>query len=204
MSEYSIEESLSSSTTGTSATSSSLSTSTSNLLAEHLASGGSQHSLYLVNADTSKCYTIVFKNKEEKRTWKEALQTAKDKVRPKGQRAHKHFFELANFDKELVRCFVCEKYLLGLFYQGYKCFLCSQVAHKDCLSGVKTVCVASLTTAAIANGSRPTQQQQQQPISAKNVSQLDRSQSMNNSSLRPPPPKAQSQTQQQQPVNILF
>ena len=40
----------------------------------------------------------------------------------------------SNFKHDMVLCSVCKKYLLGIFYQGYKCELCSQIAHKDCLS----------------------------------------------------------------------
>lgn len=63
-------------------------------------------------------------------------------MKPEGQRAQKHFFELTNFDRDLLKCFVCNKYILGLFYQGYKCSLCSSISHKDCLIKIKNVCSA--------------------------------------------------------------
>jgi hypothetical protein len=55
-------------------------------------------------------------------------------VKPDGYRINKHQFELSNFDRDLVKCFVCDKYLLGLFYQGYTCRLCNVKSHKECLT----------------------------------------------------------------------
>ncbi len=132
MNEYSIEETLSQS-------SNSMTTSTSNLLMD--VSVGGQNSLFLVRIDQpSKFYSMLFKSKEEKRAWKEALLSAKRKVKPDGQRTLKHFFELTNFGKEIVQCFVCNKCLAGLFYQGYKCSLCSSMAHYECLTKITQPC----------------------------------------------------------------
>lgn len=108
----------------------------------NLSSSSNALSLHLVNVDHSKKYSITFKNSEQKKLWKESLLKAKEKIKPDGQRAHKHFFELTNFDQELVKCFVCNKYLLGIFYQGYKCNLCHSIAHKECLTKITTVCSA--------------------------------------------------------------
>jgi guanine nucleotide exchange factor VAV len=104
---------------------------------------GAEDCLYLIKSDESKKYQLTFKNRDMKKVWKEVLLNAKRKVRPDGQRAQKHFFELTNFDTELVKCFVCDKYLLGLFYQGYKCFLCGSIAHKDCLTRCINICTTS-------------------------------------------------------------
>ena len=42
----------------------------------------------------------------------------------------------------MVKCDVCKNYLLGIFYQGYKCEVCPCMAHKDCL--LKTsICTAT-------------------------------------------------------------
>ncbi len=79
-------------------------------------------------------YMFYFKNQEQKRAWKESFNKAKSIIEPKGQRNNKHMFIFTNFKNEMVRCCVCTKYLLGIFYQGYKCELCSQVAHRDCLT----------------------------------------------------------------------
>ncbi|RMZ96826.1 guanine nucleotide exchange factor VAV2 isoform X6 [Brachionus plicatilis] len=106
----------------------------------NLNSSSNAHSLHLINQEHSKIYLIIFKNKEHKKEWKECLLKAKEKMRPEGQRALKHLFELTNFDRELVTCCVCNKYLLGLFYQGYKCSQCSSIAHKECLTKVTSTC----------------------------------------------------------------
>lgn len=81
-----------------------------------------QHALYLISMDKSKTSLIIFKNKEQKKIWKQSLIQARDKVRPTGQRNAKHSFELTNFERDLVKCFVCSKYLLGLFFQGITYF----------------------------------------------------------------------------------
>ena len=102
-----------------------------------------QHALYLVSTDKSKINLIIFKNKEQKKIWKQSLVQARDKVRPPGQRNNKHAFELTNFERNLVKCFVCSKYLLGLFYQGYRCVNCSSIAHKDCLTKISVACISA-------------------------------------------------------------
>ena len=112
-----------------------------------------QHALYLVSSDKTKINLIIFKNKEQKKIWKQSLLQSRDKVRPVGQRNGKHSFELTNFERELVKCFVCSKYLLGLFYQGYRCSLCSSIAHKDCLNKTSVACVPAtpINTTSIIN-----------------------------------------------------
>ena len=106
----------------------------------NLNSSANAHSLHLISQDNKKIYLMIFKNKEHKKEWKECLLKAKEKMRPEGQEAFKHFFQLSNFDRELVMCFVCNKYLLGLFYQGYKCSKCSLIAHKECLIKITATC----------------------------------------------------------------
>jgi guanine nucleotide exchange factor VAV len=84
-------------------------------------------------SNRTKTYLFYFKNQEQKKVWKTLLLQAKQKVQPEGQRFNKHLFRLTNFDQEMTACNTCKKYLLGIFYQGYKCEFCSFVAHKDCL-----------------------------------------------------------------------
>ncbi|CAF0764371.1 unnamed protein product [Brachionus calyciflorus] len=111
-----------------------------NLSTSSLNLSSNAHSLHLMTHDHQKSYLLIFKNKEHKKEWKDSLLKAKEKMRPEGQRSHKHFFELTNFDVDLVTCFVCNKYLVGLFYQGYKCSLCSSIAHKECLTKITSTC----------------------------------------------------------------
>lgn len=65
--------------------------------------------------------------------WKDCLLSAKHQAQPDGYNINYHYFELFNFDRELVKCNVCDKYLLGIFYQGYKCRVCEMKCHKECL-----------------------------------------------------------------------
>ena len=44
-----------------------------------------------------------------------------------------HKFDLTNFGNIPVQCHVCNKLLKGIFFQGYKCSFCFQIAHKHCL-----------------------------------------------------------------------
>jgi hypothetical protein len=181
MNEYSVEESLIGTTSGSSGTSSG------NLLLDlnNSAGGSSQHSLYLVKPD--KCFSIMFKNKVEKKIWKDAMNEAKRRVKPEGQRAQKHFFELTNFDKDIVTCAVCHKHLLGLFYQGYKCALCSTIAHMDCLTIVNVPCSSHLkapTTATKLPDSVPLP-----PVTPSSNSSVERSHSSVSSSKSISPPQ---------------
>jgi len=97
---------------------SSLSGINSSLSSSSINLNSNQHALYLISMDKTKVSLIIFKNKEQKKIWKQSLIQARDKVRPMGQRNAKHSFELTNFERDLVKCFVCSKYLLGLFFQG--------------------------------------------------------------------------------------
>lgn len=96
--------------------------------------GANAHSLNVYNKNRTKDYVFYFKNQEQKRVWKESLSKAKSKIEPLGQRNNKHLFLFTDFKHEMVPCFVCNKFLLGIFYQGYRCKLCNQIAHKDCLT----------------------------------------------------------------------
>ena len=96
-------------------------------------SGANSFSLVIFNSNKTKAFTFFFKNQEQKKIWKNCLIQAKQKIQPDGQRHNKHLFKLTNFDHEMIECNSCKKYLLGIFFQGYKCEFCSFVAHKNCL-----------------------------------------------------------------------
>ena len=146
MERYTIEESLNANaTSASSALHSSTTHSTSSInglaaLTTNNNSSSSQHSLYLISSDRGKINQLIFKNKEQKRAWKECLLSARERLRPSGQPANKHTFELTNFDRELVKCVLCAKHLLGLFFQGYRCLTCSCVAHRQCLARITHMC----------------------------------------------------------------
>jgi hypothetical protein len=110
----------------------------------------------LISADNTKIYSFAFKNKEQKRLWKESFAAAKDKVQPSGYKSNEHSFALHNFERNMAACVVCKQHLLGLFFQGYKCEQCGCVAHKNCLTKTTSPC-------APAAKSSPRQPQQQQP-----------------------------------------
>lgn len=92
------------------------------------------YSLVLTHlSKTSKSYTFYFKNQEQKKIWKNCLLQVKQKIQPEGHKANKHVFKLTNFDHHMIECHSCNKYLLGIYYQGYKCEQCSYVCHRNCL-----------------------------------------------------------------------
>ena len=114
-------------------------------------SGANAHNLVIYNMTRSKVYAFYFKNQEQKRIWRQCLNQAKEKIQPKGQRHNKHMFVFSNFKHEMATCVVCKHFLLGIFYQGYRCDLCAQVAHKDCLLKTSLCTVAAATPTHIVN-----------------------------------------------------
>jgi len=44
-----------------------------------------------------------------------------------------HKFLLTNFNSNLTVCSSCNKYLEGIFFQGFKCTYCSKAYHRECL-----------------------------------------------------------------------
>lgn len=161
----------------------------------NLNSGSNAHSLHLINNDHTKIYLIIFKNKEHKKEWKECLLKAKEKMQPQGQRVFKHFFQLTNFERDLVQCCVCNKYLLGLFYQGYKCSQCPSIAHKDCLTKIASSC-SSLTIQAplllnkpVSNSGVTITRSLSTSSAKSNYNQTLLAQAIYNYDGRPPPPE---------------
>lgn len=88
----------------------------------------------LNNLMLNKQYYFNFKSAKLKDFWFELISivraTQTSKVRS-------HQFTFTNFDKNLIECSVCHTLLNGIFFQGFKCDLCSLVFHKECLDSAK-------------------------------------------------------------------
>ena len=115
----------------------------SNASASALAETPATNTFFLVNTDKANghVYQLTFTNNMEKSAWKKEIEMAKERVNPQDQTGkHGHFYELANFEQNIVQCFQCSNHLNGIFYQGFRCVYFQEIAHRDCLSKVKTVC----------------------------------------------------------------
>lgn len=85
----------------------------------------------LVHIDKGSSYIFFTKTIEERNKWIEAMQKAINNVKPPVTSDHE--FLMHSFDRA-SSCDHCGKLLHGLYYQGYKCSICSIAAHKKCLS----------------------------------------------------------------------
>uniref|UniRef100_A0A0N4Z4G8 Protein vav n=1 Tax=Parastrongyloides trichosuri TaxID=131310 RepID=A0A0N4Z4G8_PARTI len=75
---------------------------------------------------------ICCKTLNQREQWIKALTQAQENVCPKRAAENGHVVEYKTF-KDIVTCSFCEKFLKGLYYQGYKCDYCEQIFHKECL-----------------------------------------------------------------------
>ena len=117
----------------------------SNLNTKKLNSNSVQLNLLFAN-DRSKGYTLTFKDYKQRNDWRIAISEAIDKLLPHGYNSNGHNFILFNFEREIVNCFICEKVLLGILYQGYKCSKCSSIAHRSCISKFQQCSASKVVT----------------------------------------------------------
>ncbi|XP_048847661.1 proto-oncogene vav-like isoform X2 [Brienomyrus brachyistius] len=93
------------------------------------------HLFILVDSYGHRNFELYCKTKELKRKWLEQFSIAFSNVFPEGRKANNHEFEMHSFG-ETVSCAACHMLLRGIFYQGYRCTVCSTSAHKECLDRV--------------------------------------------------------------------
>ena len=87
----------------------------------------------LQNSDRTKGYSLLFKDQKQKADWKSKIESSIGKLEPYGFNSNDHMFTLFNFNREIICCSLCQKTLLGILFQGYKCKRCLSIAHKDCI-----------------------------------------------------------------------
>lgn len=88
----------------------------------------SSNVLSLHNPYNNKSYIFYFKTPEQRNEWKELFNI----VKPADLRHHNHKFTLKNFERNIIECNFCNKYLNGIFFQG-KSFLFSKFPLKNML-----------------------------------------------------------------------
>lgn len=94
----------------------------------------SKETFQLIRLDKGSLYTFFTKTVEDKNKWIDSIQRAMNNVKPPV--AHDHQFSLHTFERA-SSCDHCGKLLHGLYYQGYKCSVCSCSTHKRCMNLVK-------------------------------------------------------------------
>ncbi len=70
--------------------------------------------LSLHNPSNDKSYMFFFKSVEQRNDWKEMFNQA----RPADLEHSGHKFRLKNFERNIVECNLCNKFLNGIFFQG--------------------------------------------------------------------------------------
>ncbi|PAA46831.1 hypothetical protein BOX15_Mlig015635g3, partial [Macrostomum lignano] len=75
---------------------------------------------------------FIAKTKESRRRWLEAFQRSKEVLAPPNFNMFGHYFEPATFDLPTY-CSVCNRLILGCFYQGYRCRKTGKKVHPACI-----------------------------------------------------------------------
>lgn len=87
------------------------------------------HSFTLFRLADGTKFHLYAKTAELKSKWTNAISEAKANMRPQSI----HEFVKSNFDVTSY-CDNCKKILHGMFFQGYKCRVCSIAVHKECVT----------------------------------------------------------------------
>lgn len=92
------------------------------------------HIFYLVDCSKNQTYTFYAKTEELKNRWIQAIEKALDNISPQYCRSKltDHTFIMKSFEKGSF-CNHCNLWFKGMYYQGYKCVLCSISVHKCCI-----------------------------------------------------------------------
>ncbi|WKY15591.1 hypothetical protein Q1695_000793 [Nippostrongylus brasiliensis] len=100
-----------------------------------------QHLLYLVreeracSQDSVRHLTLAFKVLQQREKWLHHFELARSNVLPEQVEGTGHKVHYKSFKVDVpYKCSVCEKFLKGLFFQGYKCENCGGLLHKGCIS----------------------------------------------------------------------
>lgn len=89
----------------------------------------------LVHVKTKQPYTFYVKTEDSKRKWLEAIQRAQENVCPKYLSKTDHKFTMSTVAAGKC-CFNCNKLMKGTWYQGYLCYVCNVVVHKQCIETI--------------------------------------------------------------------
>ncbi|ETN85163.1 phorbol esters/diacylglycerol binding domain protein, partial [Necator americanus] len=99
-----------------------------------------QHLLYLVREeractqDSVRHLTLAFKLLQQREKWLHHFELARNNVLPEHAEGTGHKLHYKSFKVDVpYKCSVCDKFLKGLFFQGYKCENCGGLLHKACI-----------------------------------------------------------------------
>jgi hypothetical protein len=92
--------------------------------------------------DSNKYLEFYFKNVKQRDTWCDILSFMK----PVDLHKSNHVFVLSDFGRDIEKCAICEKYLNGIFFQGYKCEYCGCKVHKMCMTECVSLCEVHIRT----------------------------------------------------------
>ena len=102
--------------------------------------------------DVLQSYIIRFNDIKKKDEWKFDISRTIYQLVPHEYKINNHKFELFNFGNEIVYCSICQKLLLGVFYQGYMCSKCHCVIDSICcLKKVDSKCLKSISSETLIN-----------------------------------------------------
>lgn len=88
-----------------------------------------------MHVKTKQPYTFYVKNEELKRKWLEAIKRAQENVCPKYLSKTDHKFTMSTVAVGKC-CSNCNKLMKGTWYQGYLCYVCNVVVHKQCIDTI--------------------------------------------------------------------
>ncbi|OQV19931.1 Protein vav [Hypsibius exemplaris] len=87
--------------------------------------------------DHRLAYTMAVKTDAERKRWIAAIKMALDNLSPPdSKKCATHLPVFATFGEPTL-CVVCDRLLRGTFFQGYRCSVCSQAVHKECIANFK-------------------------------------------------------------------
>ncbi|CAF4458333.1 unnamed protein product [Rotaria socialis] len=78
-------------------------------------------------------YRFVAKTEEKRAYWLKHLRDAIDRCSNPELFENGHYFQMKSFDEINPRCDLCNRYLCGIFYQGYECSRCQKKLHRECI-----------------------------------------------------------------------
>ncbi|CAF1052814.1 unnamed protein product [Adineta ricciae] len=108
---------------------------------------------FILRDSTKREYKFVAKTEDKRSFWLKNLRDAIDRCSNPELSENGHFFQMKSFDEINPRCDHCNRYLCGIFYQGYECSRCQKKIHRECIKKVGT-CIHRASLARIRSFDR--------------------------------------------------
>lgn len=98
------------------------------------ANGGYYFSLVMELGDTvANVLNMCCKTLMQRENWVHNFETAQDNDMPRDAQSSGHNLQYHSYEKATI-CSHCQKFLAGLFFQGYHCSVCKKDLHRSCIS----------------------------------------------------------------------